>query len=202
MTKTIFLILALFYCFGICAQNGYLLLKKGKKDMRHYWKDMHFTFQTRNRQWITGIITKISNDSFCLTQEIIHYHLMGSDTLHFSGFQFSPGDVYALPTKREEIVYDNDQVRVILGHEKFVWVRNGFIFQAGGAAYAGLNVINSLIHKEPPFAKNNLKGLGIGTAVFLIGMALHLNFDPYIHLGKKYRLECVTIPGINPQSIH
>lgn len=196
MAKTILLILTVFCCATVRAQNGYLLLKKGEKSVQRYWKDMHLTFQTENRQWITGIITKIGNDSFYLTQEIIRYHLMGSDTLHFSGFKFSLGDVYALPTKREEIVYDNDQVRVILGHEKFVWVRNGFIFLTGGAGYLGLNIMNSLVRKEPPFAKNDLTGLGIGAAVFLIGMALHLKFDPYIHLGKKYRLECVTIPGI------
>ncbi len=113
---------------------------------------------------------------------------MGTDTIHYGGLSFKIRDVYALPTKNELIIYENDQVNIILGHEKFVWVRNGFIFMVVGAGYAGLSIVNDLASKEPPFAQDNLAGLGIAAGVFLIGLYLHHNFDPYIHLGKKYRL--------------
>jgi hypothetical protein len=159
------------------------------------------TFQLRDGQWLTGIVRKIAEDSFYFTQEIIHYNLYGSDTSHFSGLAFALNDVNALPTKKELIVYDNDQVRIILGHERFAWVRNGFIFQAAGAGYFMLNVINDWIGKTPPFAKSNLPGLGISAGVFLVGELLHLNFDPYIRIGKKYRLQCVVIPN-SPSSFH
>jgi hypothetical protein len=193
MTKTVFVILIVLCCSDGYAQNGFIVLKKGQKSIQHFWKDSHFTFQLQNKQWLTGIITKITPDSFYLTQEIIRYYLMGSDTLHFSGFAFTLNDVYALPTKKELINYEHDQVKVILGHEKLAWVRNGFIFQVTGAGYVALNVANDLIHGIPPFAKDKLAGLGIGAVIFLLGEVLHLIFDPYWRIGKKYHLECVVI---------
>ena len=51
---------------------------------------------------------------------------MGTDTLRFGGYSFEIKEVFALPTKNELIVYENDRVHIILGYEKFVWVRNGF----------------------------------------------------------------------------
>jgi hypothetical protein len=193
MTKTVSIILILFYCSDGYAQNGFIVLKKRQKSIQYFWKDSHFTFQLQNKQWLTGVITKITPDSFYLTQEIIRYYLMSTDTLHFSGLAFALKDVYALPTKKELIVYEHDQVKVILGHEKFAWVRNGFIFQATGAGYVALNVANDLINNSPPFAKVKLAGLGIGAVIFLLGEVLHFKFDPYWHIGKKYHLECVVL---------
>jgi len=193
MTKAVFVFFIMFCCLEGYAQNGFIVLKKRQKSVRYFWKDSHFTFQLQNKQWLTGIITKITPDSFYLTQEIIRYYSMGSDTLHFSGLAFALKDVFALPTKKELINFEHDQVKVILGHEKFVWVRNGFIFQVAGAGYLALSIGNDLIHNDPPFAKENLPGLAIGAAVFLLGEVLHLGFDPYLHIGKKYHLESVVI---------
>jgi len=198
MRKPIILLLAVLFYITAQSQNDYLLLKKKQQGIQRFWKDSHITFQTSDGQWITGIITKITNDSFYFTQEIIHYYLMGSDTQHFSGFRFSINDIRVLPTSRQMLVYHNEQVSVIPGHEKFMWVRNGFIFQAAGAGYVGLNIINDLINNDPPFAKKNLGRLGIGAGVFLIGTLLHLHFDPYIRIGKKYSLQCVVIPSAQP----
>jgi len=170
------------------SQINFLVLTRGNKSIQYYWKDSHFTFQLKGGPWLTGILTKITPDSFYMTQEIIRYNTMGSDTVHFGGLAFGIKDVYALPTKKELIVYDHDEVHVILGHEKFVWVRNGFIFMVVGAGYAGVSIANDLASNEPPFAHENLSGLGIATGVFLFGLFLHLNFDPYIHPGKKYHL--------------
>jgi hypothetical protein len=188
MLKAI-LITTILCCNAIAhAQNNFLVLRKGDKSIQYYWKDSHFTFQLKEGQWLTGILTKITPDSFYLTQEIIRYNTMGSDTLHFGGLAFGIKDVFAVPTKNELIVYDHDQVHVILGHEKFVWVRNGFIFMVAGAGYAGVSIANDLASNDPPFARDNLAGLGIAAGVFLVGVFLHLNFDPYIHIGKRYHL--------------
>jgi hypothetical protein len=56
------------------------------------------------------------------------------------------------------------------------------------ATDAGVSIANDLARNEPPFARDNLAGLGIAAGVFLIGVFLHFNFDPYIHMGKKYYL--------------
>ena len=196
MIKTILLIPAFIFSVAAFSQGGYLVLKKRNKHLCYFWKDARITFQTKDKQWIHGIITNIHNDSFSLTREMIRYPVIGrTDTARFSGYQFSLKDVYALPTKKELIVHDNGQVRVILGHEKFVWVRNGFIFQVVGAGWVGLNVANDLVGNRPPFEKKHLKGLGIGSAVFAIGTILHWCFYPHIRMGKKYHLEAVAIPG-------
>jgi hypothetical protein len=188
MSKTI-LVAILLCCNSIAhSQNNFLVLKKGHKSILYYWKDSHFTFQLKDGQWLTGILTKITSDSFYLTQEIIRYNTMGTDTLHYGGLAFEIKDVYAVPTKNELIIYDHDQVYVILGHEKFAWVRNGFIFMVVGAGYAGISIANDLANNRPPFAQNNLDGLGIAAGVFLVGVFLHFNFDPYIHIGKRYHL--------------
>lgn len=192
MAKTILIILLFFCCFEGYTQQSVLVLKKRQRSIQYFWKDSRITFQLKDQEWMRGILTKITADSFYLSKEIIRYSPMGNDTLHFRGFVFALKDVYALPTKKESIYYENDKVRIIPGHEKFLWLRNGFIFQVAGAGYVGLNVINDLAHNSPPFTKKNLAKLGIGAAVFLLGKLLHLRFDPYWHIGKKYHLECIV----------
>jgi hypothetical protein len=193
MTKAVFFIFVFSLPVVAISQNGYLVLKKRKKPVRYFWKDSRITFQGIDGEWVHGIVTNIRNDSFSLTRETIRYTLSGIDTTHYRGYIFSVKDVYALPTKKEMIVHDNNRVRVILGHEKFVWVRNGFIFQVAGAGYVVLNVANDLIRNEPPFEKKKLKGLAIGAAALVTGTLLHYSFYPHIRMGKKYHLEAVTL---------
>ena len=118
MPKTILLILAFSFPVVAISQNGYLVLKKKNRPVRYFWKDSRITFQRNDGEWVHGIITNIHNDSFSLTRETIRYTLYGTDTTHYRGYIFSVKDVYALPTKNEMIVHDNNRVRVILGHEK------------------------------------------------------------------------------------
>ena len=191
--KTTLLIVTVLLCVVTQAQNGFLIIKKGKKTVQVFGTDTRLTFQQGNGQWITGFIDKIEKDSFSYTQEIIRYYPIGTDTIRYKGLKFSPRDIYALPSKRQQYYFQNDQVYITLGHEKFIWIRNGFIFQVAGAGYAGLSIINDLYRNDPPFAKENLAGLGIAAATFLFGTLLHFKFDPYIRPGKKYRIELVSI---------
>ena len=192
MLKITFIILSVLCGLSTIAQNGFLIVKKHKKAERIYGKDDHLTFQQRNGDWITGIVTRIDKDSISFTREIIHYYSIGVDTLHISGYRFAPEDIRAIPSKKQLFVYSNDQVRLTLGHERFVWLRNGFMLQVAGAGYIGLNVINDLTSKQPPFARNHLDGLGIAALAFLTGTILHWTFDPTIRIGKKYKLEFVS----------
>ena len=191
--KTTLLIVTVLLCVVTQAQNGFLIVKKGKKTIQFFGTDSRLTFQQSNGQWITGFINKIEKDSFTYTQEIIRYYTIGTDTIHYKGLRFSPKDISTLPSKRQQYYFQNDEVIITLGHENFVWVRNGFIFQVAGAGYAGISIINDLYRGDPPFAKKNLAGLGIAAATFLFGTLLHIKFDPYIRPGKKYRIELVSI---------
>lgn len=193
--KTILLLLVLCSNLGLDAQ-GVIIVKKKRKSIQYFWEGSQITFQMTDKQWITGTITRITPDSFYFTQEIIRYYMMGTDTLHFGGFGFAYTDVYALPTKKQMISFENDQVKVIAGHESFVWVKNGAIFQLAGGGYVVLNLANSLYHKDPPFAKENLPGLAVGTGVFLLGQILHWRYYPYWKIGKRYRLVYMSLtPG-------
>lgn len=169
-----------------------MILKKGQKSIQYFWKSSQITFQLKDKSWLYGFITRITPDSFYLTRGVVRFSMTGSDTLHFSGYSFAFTDVYALPTKKQMTSWKNDQVKIIAGHEKFVWVRNGFIFQVAGGAYTGLNIVNDLVRDEPPFAKKKLPGLAIGAAVFLAGKLLQWRFDPYLRLGKKYKLQYMS----------
>lgn len=161
--------------------------------VRQYWKDAPFTFQLKDKQWVSGVISGITPDSFYFRQEIIRYSLLGTDTLRISGFSFAPDDIYALPARGQSVMYVNDQVRITSGQQKFVWVRNGAIFRIGGAGYLFLNMVNHLIDGDSPFIQNNLPNLGIGAGVYLLGEILHRTYKPHIYIGKKYQLEIVAL---------
>lgn len=169
-----------------------MVLKKGRKSIQYFWKGSLITFQQRDKSWLSGVITRIAPDSFYLTRIIVRFTMTGTDTMHFSGFSFAFTDVYALPTKKQMVSWKNDRVKVIAGHEKFLWIRNGFILEVAGGVYTGLNITNDLIHNEPPFEKKKLPRLAIGAATFLVGKLLHWGFDPYLHTGKKYRLQYMS----------
>jgi hypothetical protein len=119
--------------------------------------------------------------------------MYGVDTLRFSGSRFAIGDIVAMPTKREQIVYRNDQVAVVPGDERFLWVRNGLLFQLLGGGAMTLKVANDLIGHDPPFARKELTYTCIAGGLFVLGTVMHLHFDPYVHLGRRYRLEWVQI---------
>jgi len=196
MIKTNALILLLFCSIAGSAQGNYLVLKKRDRPVQHFWIGSRITIKPSNSDWLRGIITRITPDSFYLTQEILRYTMMGYDTLHISGMRFSIKEIEVLPAKKQMVYYKDDRVIVIPGHTKFMWVQNGFLFKAVGAGYATLNITNHLIDKDPPFAKKNLPGLGIAAGLFFLGEFLHLRYDPMIHLGKKYRLEAVMLDAI------
>jgi len=190
--KSALLIVAVCLSISTPAQNGFLVVKKRNKPVRYFGTGNRLTFQTSNGQWITGFIDKIEKDSFQFTQEIIRYYTIGTDTFRYKGQQYAVSDIYAIPSKRQQYYFENDQVRISLGRERFAWARNGFIFQVAGAGYAGLNIINDLYRKDPPFTSKKTAGLGIAAATFLFGTFLHSSFDPVLRPGKKYRFELVS----------
>ncbi len=168
-----------------------LRLKKHNRVIRHYYKDTRITFRTADGSWISGIIKRLTNDSFGLTRETFIYNIGGVDTLHMSGYVYAIQDIDALPTKNEMVVNSNWQVKVIPGHEKFLWVRNGFIFKVVGAGYGVINVTNSLIDDIPPFNKKNLPRLVASAGLVALGFVLHATYRSELKIGRKYQLEVI-----------
>jgi hypothetical protein len=119
--------------------------------------------------------------------------MMGSDTVHFGIWPVALGDVAAMPRMGEQIVFTDDQVKITLGDEHWVWVKNGLLFMILGGGYTFLNTTNTLIQKDPLFARSNIGKLGIGVAVFLVGELLHHAYHPVLLMGKKYHLQTIKI---------
>jgi hypothetical protein len=179
------------FCFGSLAYSQYrqIVLMKKDKVLQRFWLNDRITFQTNEGQWQYGIITKITADSFYLTKEYI-YKLPGrTDTSHVSGYGYSLSDIKALPSKKQITVVNGGSVKLILGHEKFVWIRNGFIFQAAAVSYTVVSITNNLIDNTNPFDKENLQKLGVAAAVFLFGQILHWTFDPTVRIKRNVHLE-------------
>jgi hypothetical protein len=189
----IVLILLFATCILETAAQEAIVLKKKGKTIQLFWTGNIFTFQLADHQWQSGTLLATSTDSFYLAPLVIRYYEMGTDTLHLYRQAFAIKDVSMLPTKKELINYTNDRPNIVLGHEKFVWIRYGLIFRVAGAGYLGLNIGNHLIDHDPPFATKNLANLGVGAGSFLFGEFLGHLYKPYVHLGKKYVLTTINL---------
>lgn len=193
MVRLYLLIFIAFCCQELDAQNGFIVLKKRNKNVQYFAPGSNFTFQLNDGQWLSGIITKITVDSFYFTQEIIHYYPIGTDTIRYKGLRYALSEIHALPTKRQSIFYDHGGTTVGMGRERFVWVQNGLLFKAAGAGYACLNVANDIYYGERPFTSKKLSELGISAGVFMLGTILGLRFDPYLRIGRKYKLKSFLV---------
>lgn len=194
MKRIILITLFIFCTAGVFAQNDFLVFKKKDKTVQRFFKNSCITFQLNDREWIYGIITNIENDSFYLTKVVIQVHLMGSDTFYFSGFHYALSDIYAMPKKGVQVHYVNGHYEISRagGHVHWFWIKNGWLFSAGGAGYALLHVLNGVTKKEYNFSGKNL---GIAGGVFSAGVLLRYLYKPVLRTGRNYRLAVVKVSG-------
>ena len=171
-----------------------LIFKKGSKTIQYFYKNSYISFQLKNQEWMKGFITKIENDSFYFTKEIVRYFTMGSDTIRYAGYHFALSDMYALPKKGVQIDYIGDRFNITTsgGHQHWYWIKSGWIFRTGAAGYAALSVANGLIKNDFTFTGSRL---GIAAGVFLAGVLLKKTYKLTHRLGKKYYLETIKISG-------
>jgi hypothetical protein len=174
------------------SQKRVLLFKRNTKTIRSFHEGFYIDFQTRDRQWVHGVITKISNDSFYLTKEFVTFHLMGSDTSHISGFSYSLADIYGMPNKGIKIEYMNSRFQINrgAGHVHFYWIKSGYIFRLGALAYAAVHLINGALFSNFTFSPQSL---GIAAGVFLPGKLLKYTYKPVLRLKGKYRFQILSL---------
>jgi len=190
---TLIVILSFSFSVAYCQQDILVFKKRGKVIIR-YWKASTIAFQLRDKQWQKGEITIIQNDSLYIRPMIIRYSLMGSDTVHYGVKGFALTDIFALPNKGILIDYINGRFQISRsgGHVHWYWIKSGWIFRAGAAGYAGLNIANGLIKNDFSISNNKAQFL-TAAAVFLGGVLLHKNYKPYLQIGRKYHLEIFKI---------
>lgn len=188
MTKAAFLLIFTLHFF-IAGSQGFLLVKKGNKTLQSFYQGSLITFQLKTGDWISGHITRLLPDSLYVRPISIRRSLFTVDTVHFSELKIAMTDISVLPRKTAMVYYRDDKPQLVRGHEKFAYIKNGLVFQLLGGGYAALNIINSVTDKKSP----DLKRVGIGALVFLVGEVLRRNYHQHLHLGKKYQLRFVKL---------
>ncbi|RYY57087.1 MAG: hypothetical protein EOO09_04000 [Chitinophagaceae bacterium] len=187
--KIIPLLFCLLICGGAAGQVKSMVVKKKGRLDQVYWADSRIVFQTRDGVWSSGLLAGLGVDSFSFVREALYYTIFGIDTQRFSGYRYAYADIHALPSKREMAVNKGGYVKIIYGHEKFAWLRNGFLFRLAGVTYGGLNITNSLIDGDPPFRRGNLPHLAVAAGSIAIGYYLKSRFYSHRRIGGKYTLE-------------
>jgi hypothetical protein len=185
MHKLLPVLILSFYSLSVSAQQDFFVLKKGNTTLTSYRVGFYIAFQTKNKEWITGDITRIRNDSFMVRPRIIQVQLMRTDTFYFPIMSLALTDVVILPKKGVKIDYINGQNRIntSAGHVHWYWIKSGLLFRAGGAGFALLGLVNGL--------SANLIALGAG--IFILGELLHRAYKLTMKLGKKYHLQLIKI---------
>jgi len=195
MTKLyLILLLSLLVREGRSQSYDLLLFKKGHRTMTTYAKGSLITFQLSGKQWVQGRLTKITQDSIYVSEEIVHYNFGHNDTLHYSGFNFAFSDIYAMPKRGVQVDYIDEhfQINKNAGHIHFYWIKGGWLFRTGAAVYATADVVNGLIRNDFSF-KNEKKTLGIAAGVFLFGCILKWTYRITYRMGRKYHFEALML---------
>ena len=74
------------------------------------------------------------------------------------------------------------------GHFRSVFT-NGAFLKAGGIGYLGLNIINSVLRKDPVFENKNIPRLTGGLAAWLAGVLVKKSNPDYRPIGKRFSVE-------------
>jgi hypothetical protein len=167
------------------SQQDFFLLKKGNKTIISFRKGFYIAFQTKNKEWVTGDITGIRNDSFMVRPRIIQVQLMRTDTFYFPIMALALSDVVLLPKKGVKIDYIGGQSRIntSAGHIHWYWIKSGLLFRAGGAGLALLGLVNGL----------SINLIGIAGGIFILGEVMHRTYKLTMKMGKKYHLQFIKI---------
>jgi len=168
------------FCVSLSAQKGRLLLLKERGvTIRSFSVGDYINFQFSNRQWLTGYVSAIKEDTiqinqFALQRVMTQFGTYGEDTLRLGKMVLHINEIIAFSKDR--------------GHYNSV-VTNGSALQVGGAGYVLLNIINSLINNDPILEQRNIPKL-IGGAVAVVAGRLLRKANPnYRPIGKRFSLE-------------
>ena len=162
------------------AQSGNVLVLKDKGvTVKSFTKDNYIQFEFSNRQWITGQIQWIKNDSFQVKQYALQttmtqYGTYGQDTLRLGTLTLHINEIRAFAKDK--------------GRYQSVFA-NGTFLKVGGVLYSGLNITNSIINKEAVFSSKNLPSIAGGFVAYMIGRWMAKKNPPYRPIGKRFSVE-------------
>lgn len=183
MNKIIATLFFAIVSFGhLHAQGGSILALKDKGVIVHsYVSGSYINFELNNHQWVTAVIHKIQSDSlhlnlYSLQPTTTVYGTWSEDTLKLGTLTIHFNEIIALAYEK--------------GHYTSVFT-NGSFLKLAGPLYAGLNISNSIINKEPVFNSRNISHIAGGVFAWFLG-SWQANKNPnYRPIGKRFTLEVI-----------
>lgn len=193
MTKRLTAFISLLICLGSAAQTGSLLIKRNHTTLFNYWAGKEIAFQTADKAWHKGTITRLTADSFFIKPIKVIYHLMGTDTITYATEGYRHADITTVPKKGVLINNINGGFAISRagGHVHFFWVKGGLLFKLGAGMYAGMRMANT-IGKEFNWKKESGPLLA-ATGVYGFGVLLRKLYKPVYVIGKKYHYQYINI---------
>ena len=164
----------------LIAQSGNVLILKDRGvTIKSFTKDNYIQFEFSNRQWITGQIQWVKNDSiqveqYALQTMMTQYGTYGQDTLRLGTLTLHINEIRAFAKDK--------------GRYQSVFA-NGTFLKVGGVLYSGLNITNSIINKEAVFSSKNLPSIVGGVVAYFIGRWMSKKNPPYRPIGKRFSVE-------------
>ena len=162
------------------AQSGNVLVLKDRGvTIKSFTKDNYIEFEFSNRQWITGQIHWVKNDSIQVKQYTLQtvmtaYGTYGQDTLRLGTLTLHINEIRAFAK-------DKSRYQSVFA--------NGAFLKFGGVLYSGLNITNSIINKEAVFSSRNVSSIAGGIVSFFIGRWMAKKNPPYRPIGKRFSVE-------------
>jgi hypothetical protein len=162
------------------AQSGNVLVLKDRGvTIKSFTKDNYIEFEFSNRQWITGQIQWVKNDSIQVKQYALQtmmtaYGTYGQDTLRLGSLTLHINEIRAFAK-------DKNRYQSVFA--------NGTFLKFGGVLYSGLNITNSIINKENVFSSKNLPAIAGGAVAYFIGRWMSKKNPPYRPIGKRFSVE-------------
>jgi hypothetical protein len=179
---TLFIVLLLLMAGAAYAQGGKLLaLKERGIIVRSFTSGSYIKFKFINQQWITGYVDWIKEDSIQINQFAIQPVMSSFGTYAEDTLKVGPIRIHV----KEIIGFAQEK-----GHYTSVFT-NGALLQVAGPLYAGLNISNSIIKKDPVFSNRNLPQIAGGVVAWILGNLQRKAHPNYRPIGKRFSVEII-----------
>ena len=160
--------------FSASCQSTALLLQKNGKTVSRYFAGQDIQFYTTDGARIAGNIDFITEDSIFMTSYQVAQRptQMGGlllDTVGKYPMRFQLDNIGGFPAKQRFMIWKSAAM-------------------VGGLGYAAINLINSGVKQESFFTADNLRNVGIATAVGLAGLIMVRKKSKLMEIGPKYTI--------------
>jgi len=173
-------LLIIFSCLSTYSQHSDIIVfkKRNSKTIKTYFPGIQIHFVSIAGNEVEGMIKKIVKDSIYINiyDSRPQYTIWGSSFWDTVSVSLSK---YHIKEIRE----------IVKPPQRFAFIKNGFIFIAGGVGYAILHSVNALYLKE----KIDPKTIGFSAASIVTGIILKKINRNTITLGKRHYLQYIPL---------